>query len=127
MSSDIIAQITELFANWDNLPPALQQSILDGPALLPPVGVDPNFKNPSIGNTSGIILVVICLFFAITATIGRAYSRLVIQKKLYVEDCELLLSRFCLPFLMVIVVSNVLFFATDLAFVGFVRAPWKYP
>jgi hypothetical protein len=99
MSSDIIAQITELFANWDNLPPALQQSILDGPALLPPSGVKPNFTNPSNGNTSGIMLLVICLFFAITATIGRAYSRLVIQRKLYLEDCELLLSRFCLSVL----------------------------
>jgi hypothetical protein len=74
-------------ANFPNLSPQEQQAILRGPGLPPPDDVDFDFENPPNGNKVGIALIVLCLSFSVPAILGRGYTRVVIQKKVHLEDC----------------------------------------
>lgn len=70
-----------------DLPPQLQQEILDGPALAPPNGTVPNLQDPPNHTTMAIIVAVICLFLGTSVGMLRAFSRIFVSKKLYFEDC----------------------------------------
>ena len=68
------------------LPAAQRQAILDGPAMVPPPGVIPNFDHPpnkdgwgyGIASTAAVL----CTLFVIL----RVYSRVFYHKKLAIED-----------------------------------------
>lgn len=73
--------------NFPNYPPAVQQAILDGPAMVPPNGTIPDFDDPPNSNSLGIGIGVMCLFLGTTTFFLRVYSRIFIVKKLQIEDC----------------------------------------
>lgn len=79
--------MADLILNFPNLPPAIQQQILDGPALAPPKGVIPNLKNPPNSNVEAIVVLVVCLFLSTVAGLFRAYTRIFIVRKVYLQDC----------------------------------------
>jgi len=62
--------------------------VLAGPASAPPPGVIPNLDNPPNSNKESLALVVVCITLTVLAIAGRAYSRMVIVKRLRVEDCK---------------------------------------
>ncbi|KAI0555031.1 hypothetical protein F4679DRAFT_525800 [Xylaria curta] len=68
------------------LPPAQQQAILNGPALVPPAGVVPNLDNPPNGNVLCLIIMTILLVIATLVFTLAVYAKLIHIKKLYVED-----------------------------------------
>ncbi|KAF5870083.1 uncharacterized protein Bfra_010230 [Botrytis fragariae] len=72
--------------DFPNLPAAVQQQILNGPSLMPPKGVIPNFTNPSNRNREAIIVGAVCLALSTAATLGRIYSRIFITKKVELQD-----------------------------------------
>lgn len=63
------------------------QGYLDGPASPPPNGTVANLENPPKHNTGPLVLLVFCLLLAVLASLGRAYSRIFVVKRLRVEDC----------------------------------------
>lgn len=74
-------------SNFPNYPPAVQQEILNGPAMMPPNGTIPNLINPPNHNHEAIAIAVICLFSGVSFGIVRLYSRLVVSGMLHLEDC----------------------------------------
>lgn len=74
--------------DFPNLPPAVQQAILNGPAETPPEGVTPDFTDPPNGNREALAIIIVCMTLATLAVIGRLYSRAVLVKKLHIEDCS---------------------------------------
>lgn len=73
--------------NFPNYPPAVQDAILNGPALTPPDGVVSDFDNPSNHNTEALVLAVVCISLALVAAFLRAYSRLFVSQNVHLEDC----------------------------------------
>lgn len=73
-------------ANFPNLPPAEQQAILQAPALKPPPGVVPNFKNTAADNAGIVAYGVICLSLVFFLIIVRFYSRLFVVRRWMAED-----------------------------------------
>ncbi|KAI0451921.1 hypothetical protein F5B21DRAFT_485070 [Xylaria acuta] len=67
-----------------DLGPSEQQ--LNGPALAPPDGVLPNLTNPPNQNALGIAVTAVCLFLGTFAVLLRAYSRVLVSRKLHIED-----------------------------------------
>lgn len=76
--------------DFPNLPPAVQELIYNGPALAPPAGVTPNFKNPPNRNGEALAVVTLCLVCSTVVALGRAYSRIFISKKVELQDCMLM-------------------------------------
>lgn len=70
-----------------DLPPQLQQEILNGPALAPPNGTVPNLQNPPNQTTMAIVVAVVCLLLGTSVGMLRAFSRIFVSKKLCLEDC----------------------------------------
>lgn len=68
-----------------------QEDILNGPALNPPPGVDPNFSNPENHNAAGLLAIVICLVFVSILVPIRAYSKAFRSRGVYFEDSKTLL------------------------------------
>ncbi|KAI1123811.1 hypothetical protein F5Y10DRAFT_251096 [Nemania abortiva] len=68
------------------LPEAAQQAILDGPGLIPPEGVIPNFDNPPNQNSLGLAVISVCLSISTLAFATAAYAKLYCMKKIHVED-----------------------------------------
>lgn len=73
--------------NFPSYPAAVQEKILDGPAMTPPDGVTPNFDHPSNLNTTALAVAVVCISLAVVAALLRFYSRLIVGKQLHLEDC----------------------------------------
>ncbi|KAF7884388.1 uncharacterized protein EAF02_004724 [Botrytis sinoallii] len=78
--------MASVFLDFPNLPTAVQQQILNGPSLMPPEGIIPNFTNPSNSNHEAIIVGAVCLALSTAATLGRIYSRIFITKKVELQD-----------------------------------------
>ncbi|KAI0509535.1 hypothetical protein F5B22DRAFT_648961 [Xylaria bambusicola] len=76
----------DVILQFPHLTPAQQQAILNGPALIPPDGVEPNLENPSNNNALAIAVSVVGLTLVVISGIGRIYSRVFVVKKLKVED-----------------------------------------
>ncbi|CAG8973751.1 hypothetical protein HYALB_00007701 [Hymenoscyphus albidus] len=74
--------------------PEAIQRLLDGPALTPPAGVEPDFENP--GGFKGTIVGFEVLFMVISslAMIVRLYTRLRIYKKVKLDDYLAVLGWF---------------------------------
>ncbi|KAI1172208.1 hypothetical protein F4777DRAFT_522440 [Nemania sp. FL0916] len=68
------------------LPDALQQAILNGPALKAPPGIESNLDNPPNANSLGIAVTTICLFTSTVAFALAASARLWHMKKIHLED-----------------------------------------
>ncbi|KAK8016030.1 hypothetical protein PG991_008918 [Apiospora marii] len=81
-------QSTEFWA----LPPAEREKLLQGPALAPPPGVEPNFDNPPNGNAVVISVCGTCLvvgsFFVFVRVSGMGRS----WKKIFISDYLMLVS-----------------------------------
>lgn len=71
-----------------SLPPIWQTTILEGPALRPPPGVQPNFVNPPNQNSLGYALLIICFTVSTMMTGVRLYAKFASSKKLGIEDCK---------------------------------------
>ncbi|KAI2473712.1 hypothetical protein F4781DRAFT_438336 [Annulohypoxylon bovei var. microspora] len=71
---------------WNSLTPEEREAYLDGPALEPPSGVQPNFINPP--NHDGVMIgvVTMCLILATIVVFIRTYSKLFVEKKFRLED-----------------------------------------
>ncbi|KAI0378117.1 hypothetical protein F5Y04DRAFT_262452 [Hypomontagnella monticulosa] len=78
--------------DYSHIPPDQLEEFLEGPALPPPEGVTPNFKNPENQNGPALFL---CIFAIVVSTIvlmGRFYVRLFYAKKLHFIDALALAS-----------------------------------
>ena len=76
------------------LTPELVQSILNGPAGTPPVGVTPNFDNPPNTNRFVIITLVFCVLLASLAVLVRMYTKIFLIRSIEYEDCKSSYSLF---------------------------------
>lgn len=73
----------------DELPyltPEEQARILEGPALTPPTGVEPNFGHSANKNAMAYAVFCLNLVIGTVAFMVRAYSRLFIIKRIRIED-----------------------------------------
>lgn len=60
---------------------------LNGPAMEPPPGIEPNFVNPSDLKTENLIVVTLCLV-ASTLVVGmRMWTKTRLVRKVVLEDC----------------------------------------
>lgn len=74
--------------DFSSVPPGELQEVLDGPALPPPEGVEPNFDNPPNESTLALGALFTCLSLATIFLLIRFYVRLFIVKKTHLGDCE---------------------------------------
>ena len=63
-------------------------NLLNGPALQPPPGVEPNFTNPHNSKTVIVAIEAICLALPTLAIFMRIYTQACITRKLVLEDCR---------------------------------------
>jgi len=85
--------------NFDTLPPAVQEA-LKRPSSRPPPGMVSNLDNPPNGNAGALALAIICIILVATSVSLRLYSRLVIVKRMRIEDCRSLhLSNLLITYL----------------------------
>ena len=75
-----------------SLSPEQLQSLLNGPAGTPPVGVIPNFNDPANLDAYVILTISVCMFLATVVVLLRMYTKLYITRSLAKEDCKLLCS-----------------------------------
>jgi hypothetical protein len=73
--------------DFPNLPPSVQEEILNSPGMVPPDNVTPNLENPPNYNAQAIVVSVVCLTLVVVSSLIRAYSRVVILKTVKLEDC----------------------------------------
>jgi hypothetical protein len=78
----------DLLYNFPNLSPEAQQAILDGPGMEPPEGVTPDFSKPENRPAVAIAVASVCITLVTLSVILRAYSRIIIVKKMRLEDCR---------------------------------------
>lgn len=93
--------------NFQSLPEAQQEKILDGPALSAPPGVTPNLDDPTQYNNGAHALLAICLTLTVLALSIRAYSRIFHSKSLQVADCTFLLYSGLIRFYKFVFANNV--------------------
>lgn len=74
-----------------NLTPAQRQKALEGPALLPPPGVKPNFTDPPNQNDLGYGLLSACAVICAIVVCIRLYAKIFCRRKMDIEDCKLAL------------------------------------
>ncbi len=78
-------------------PPDQLEEILNGPALVPPPDVVPNFETPSNKNDLALFIQVICLISATLFFAMRIFVRFIILKTFRIEDGKpCLLCQFAL-------------------------------
>lgn len=63
------------------------QAKLNGPAMVPPPGITPNFVNPPNLNHIVVLTLVLCMVFSTLAVVMRMYTKLFIIRKTAFEDC----------------------------------------
>ncbi|KAI5919367.1 hypothetical protein F4810DRAFT_509792 [Camillea tinctor] len=68
------------------LPPYAQEIVLDGPAMLPPVGVMPVFDDPPNRNVIGYVTNGICIAALLAVVLIRGYAKLFCIRKVEIED-----------------------------------------
>ncbi|KAI0478179.1 hypothetical protein F4859DRAFT_513764 [Xylaria cf. heliscus] len=73
-----------------SLPPDILRSVLEGPALAPPPGVVPEFKNPPNQNGLAYATVTVTVVLSSTFFIIKVCSRVFCVKKVQVEDLFIL-------------------------------------
>ena len=71
------------------------QALLDGPAMVPPSGVEPNFVNPENKTRYFVLTVVLTMTVSTFAFLMRGYTKTCLIRKVGWEDCMLyLVSKF---------------------------------
>lgn len=70
------------------LPPAEREKLLQGPALAPPPGVEPNFDNPPNGNAVVVAVCGACLVIGTFFVSVRASGMGLAWRKIFISDCE---------------------------------------
>lgn len=58
------------------------------PAMAPPPGVKPNFKNPKSSAYESIVTISVCSFFMVLFFVLRMYSRIFVSHSLGWDDCK---------------------------------------
>jgi hypothetical protein len=71
-----------------NLTAAQRQAALEGPALMPPPGIQPDFTSPPNHNELGCGLIYSCAAICALVVCVRLYASLVCRKKMNIEDCK---------------------------------------
>ncbi|KAH9907513.1 hypothetical protein F4778DRAFT_544867 [Xylariomycetidae sp. FL2044] len=72
--------------DFSSYPPAQLEDVLNGPALSPPKGVDPNFEHPWNENGISLFALVLCLTLS-TVLLGlRIYVKFFLLKKQHIGD-----------------------------------------
>lgn len=71
------------------------QALLDGPAMNPPHGVEPNFIDHSNLSRGVIVTLTIYMTFATLVFLMRLYTKLFLFRKVVLEDC---MSRYLVRF-----------------------------
>ena len=69
-------------------PEQMQAELLNGPAAKPPVGVVPNFVDPTNLDTAVITVLSVCLIIGTLAVLIRTYTKLMLIKSIAYEDCK---------------------------------------
>lgn len=69
-----------------SLPLEAQIEILNGPALPPPPGIISNLEHPANRNSMTQAMLTFCLVITTLAMILRAYTKLLIFRKVLIED-----------------------------------------
>lgn len=69
-------------------PEQMKAELLNGPAARPPLGVVPNFVDPTTLNAAVITVVSICVTIGTFAVFIRSYTKLVLIKSIAYEDCK---------------------------------------
>lgn len=80
--------MADLIKQFPNLPAAVQQAIMDGPAMAPPDGVVPNFFDPPNKNAAALALGIICVSVLSMVVLCRIYVRSLVVKTIQLEDCK---------------------------------------
>lgn len=70
------------------LPGKSLEEFLRSPALKPPNGIDPVFDPPPNKNDLVFKAIAGCMAIELVFVIFRVYTRLVVVKKVRLEDCE---------------------------------------
>ena len=78
--------------DFSSIPANQLEDVLNGPALQPPEGVEPNFVNPPNGSTKALGALFTCLVLGTIFLAIRFYVRIFVVKKTHLGDCELLLG-----------------------------------
>ena len=65
-----------------------EELMLNGPAMEPPLGMEPNFVNPADLKTQGLILVVFCLVASTLVVSMRMWTKTRLVRKVVLEDCK---------------------------------------
>ncbi|KAI2627607.1 hypothetical protein GGR54DRAFT_422816 [Hypoxylon sp. NC1633] len=73
-------------AELSALPPDQLAAALEGPALKPPDGVDPNFDHPANQNGLAHGILAVCLSLSTIFLLIRLYIRFIYLRKSYIED-----------------------------------------
>ena len=72
----------------ENLTPAALQALLEGAAMTPPSGENSNFVDPPTFNTAMLVVDVLFLVLATLTVFIRMYTKIFINRKAHLEDCE---------------------------------------
>lgn len=62
---------------------------LEGPAMVPPDGVEPNFENPENQNALAWGVLTTCVVVATVSLLLRAYGRVYLMRKVQAEESML--------------------------------------
>jgi hypothetical protein len=74
--------------HFNSLSPEEQQAYLDSATLAPPPGVTSNFDNPSNHNPLALAVTIACIIPTITVVVIRTYTKVCVERKVRLEDCE---------------------------------------
>lgn len=78
----------------------LLQKALDGPAIVPPPGVKPNFFNPPNLEKEFYVDLILCLTISVLVVCMRMWTKARLVRKVQIEDCKKLPPPlFCLHLL----------------------------
>ena len=66
---------------------AALRTLLEGPAMSPPVGVVPNFEDPANLDVYVTLTITLCVAFSTVAVVLRMYTKVFILRVLAWEDC----------------------------------------
>ncbi|KAF5001741.1 hypothetical protein FDECE_10874 [Fusarium decemcellulare] len=75
-----------------SLSPEALKKLLASPALAPPDGVEPQFDNPPNGNVLAWAVTTFCMVVATFCMLLRAYGRLWLERKVFVEEVLMILA-----------------------------------
>ena len=71
-----------------SMTPEQLEALLNGPLIPPPEGVTSNFDNPENGNAGVMVGLIFCTVIPAIAFAIRMWERVVLPRKLNIEDSE---------------------------------------